>query len=82
MENKKYTPRTVENVTIDSYRGQAILHIPVGEGKFDFAFGIKKAQAIDQLMKSGRWRELMRDLQGTQDNLDRVAARKSEVIPL
>lgn len=82
MENKKYTPRTVEQVTIDSYRGQAIVHIPVGEEKYDFAFGYKKAQAIDRLVKTGQWDTLMADMKVIQAENEKIARRKNEVIQL
>ena len=82
MENKGYQPRKVQTVTIDSYRGQAILHVPVGPEKYDFAFGIKKAEAIDELVRSGKWAKIMEDLRVMQAECDKVSARKNEVIQL
>lgn len=70
---QKYERRTVDVITIDSYRGQAILHVPVGEKKYDFSFGIEKARAINELVVSGRWKGLMADMEGMQCEIQKNA---------
>lgn len=82
MENTKYIPRTVEQVTMDSYRGQAILHIPVGEEKYDFAFGFKKVMEINKLVESGQWKKIVEDMKTLQGENDKINKRKNEVIQL
>ena len=76
MNNNNYQPRTINEPYIDQYRGQAIMHVPYGKDGRDFAFGMEKAKAVDEMIRNGTWRQMMLRMEINQRTIVQMSARK------
>lgn len=71
--------RTTEGPYVAEYRKHAICTIPYGEEHWEFSFSVRKAEAIQGMIDSGKWGKMLEVARIMQSKID---ARESDVIVL
>ena len=77
-----YTRRTTVHPYVSEYRKNAICTIPYGEDNFEFSFSVRKAQALQKMMKDGSFDRLVEAAEKKQKEIDAREHKKVDVIQL
>ena len=71
-----YTRRTTMSPYVSEYRKNAICTVPYGEEHYEFSFSVRKALALQEMMKDGSFDRMVEVAVRKQNEIDKRENRK------
>ena len=75
LGNFQRTRRVCAAPYVSNYKGNAVCTVPYGEDNWEFSFSLRKAQALQAMMRDGSFDDLVAEAVRVQEKADAMKPR-------